>query len=607
MDLAEVCGFATEASETARVGQERTASRQRTLGRILVASLLATCSASLVAQPTQRPPDAGTVYQENKGKPLVAPPTTGKDVLPKAPEPKPALGAPGLKLVVNGFRISGNTIYPENVLLEQVTEFIGKEQTIDGLNDAATKVRAYYRERGYFLVQAYLPQQEIKGGIVEIAVIEARIGKVAVNIKEGTRFSESLVRGIVEAHLAEGEIITETVLETPLLLLNDLPNASVTSEIKPSQTVGAADIVVNISDPGPIVSGSVDADNWGNRYTGQYRYGVTFNLNNPFALGDQLTYRALKTNNDLGFYRLGYAVPVGYWGTRVGASYTYFHYHLGEEFKPAGAYGQGTVTSMFALHPVIRTRAGNLIAQLSYSKMSLNDRVKEADTNVDRMINTARAGVVGDLRDGIFGGGLNSFNLTYSRGFADINQNDLRSRDKDTIRTIGRYNKQNYEFRRLQKIDENSNLLLAFRGQLASKNLMSAEKFSLGGPEGVRAYPTGEALGDEGYIFTAEYRYTIPGFKIFEGDVTVLGFWDQGHVQEFQNFDKSLSCASGASQPRCSQNYRTISGYGFGASAGKDSDYVLRLWAAWRNEDDAPQSDPAKRIPRVWVQGIKWF
>ena len=33
-------------------------------------------------------------------------------------------------------------------------------------NDAATKVRAYYRERGYFLVQAYLPQQEIKGGVI---------------------------------------------------------------------------------------------------------------------------------------------------------------------------------------------------------------------------------------------------------------------------------------------------------------------------------------------------------------------------------------------------------------------------------------------------------
>jgi hemolysin activation/secretion protein len=468
-------------------------------------------------------------------------------------------------------------------------------------------VRAYYRERGYFLVQAYLPQQEIKGGIVEIAVIEARIGKVAVNIKEGTRYSESLVRGIVEAHLQEGQIITEVGLETPLLLLNDLPNASVTSEIKPSETVGAADLVVNVSDPGPIVSGSVDADNWGNRYTGQYRYGVTFNLNNPFALGDQISYRAMKSDGDMGFYRLAYVVPVGYWGTRIGVSYTEFHYRLGEEFKPTDSYGDGNVLSVFAFHPIYRTRGANVIAQLAYSNMSLNDRVKATSFNIDREIHATRVGVVGDMRDGFFGGGLNSFSATISRGYASINQDSLALQDKQTFRTAGRFHKKNYEFRRLQKINEDSNLLLSFRGQRASKNLMSAEKFSLGGPEGVRSYPTGEALGDQGWIFTAEYRYILPGIKIFEGDVTLSGFWDQGHIEEFENFKTSVSCAGGASVPRCTQNERNLSGFGFGASAGRDSDYVLRLTASWRNEDDTPQSDPAKRIPRIWAQGIKWF
>src|SRR6185503_5688826 len=164
----------------------------------------------LAANPAhaQPRPDAGSVLEQQKEKPIAPPRGTG-DPLPRAPEPRPALGAPGLKVVVTAFKISGNTIYPEAVLLEQVKEFVGKEQTIDGLNDAATKVRAYYRERGYFLSQAYLPQQEIKGGVVEIAVIEARMGKVALNFKEGTRFSEGLIRGIIENHLHQGDIITE--------------------------------------------------------------------------------------------------------------------------------------------------------------------------------------------------------------------------------------------------------------------------------------------------------------------------------------------------------------------------------------------------------------
>ena len=217
------------------------------------------------------------------------------DVLPQAPEPKPALGAPGLKLVVSGFRITGNTIYPENVLLEQVTEFVGKEQTIDGLNDAATKVRAYYRERGYFLVQAYLPQQEIKGGVVEIAVIEARIGKVAVNIKEGTRYSEYLVRGIVETHLRGGRDHhrdrprdAAAAAERPAERERHLRN-----QAEPDDRRGRPR-GQRLGSPGAFISGSVDVDNYGNRYTGQYRHGVTFNLNNPFALGDQISYRAFN-------------------------------------------------------------------------------------------------------------------------------------------------------------------------------------------------------------------------------------------------------------------------------------------------------------------------
>ncbi len=475
------------------------------MGRICTALMLAICCTALFAQ--QRPPDSGRVYQESQ-KPTLTPPKLGVDVLPKAPEPKPALGAPGLKLVVSGFRITGNTIYPENVLLEQVTEFVGKEQTIDGLNDAATKVRAYYRERGYFLVQAYLPKQEIKDGVVEIAIIEARIGKVAVNIKEGTRYSETIVRGIVEAHLQEGAIITESGLETPLLLLNDLPNASVTSEIKPSQTIGAADLTVNISDPGPIISGSVDADTFGNRYTGQNRYGVTFNLNNPFALGDQISYRAFRTNHDMAFYRAAYVVPVGYWGTRVGVSYTTFHYKLKEEFKPLNFHGSGTVYSVFGFHPILRTRGANVILQAAYGDMHLDDREGEGltQTIVDRKITTGKFGLVGDLRDGIFGGGLNSFNYAFTKGWAEISQASVADFDKATLRPAGQFSKQNFEFRRLQKVNDDSNLLLSFRGQLASKNLMSAEKFSLGGPDGVRAYATGEALGDEGWIFSSEYR-----------------------------------------------------------------------------------------------------
>ena len=547
----------------------------------------------------QARPDAGSILEGTK-QPAAPIPKAAPDVLPRVEQPRPALGAPGLKVVVSAFRITGNTLFDEATLLETVKEFIGKEQTIDGLNDAATKVRAYYRERGYFLAQAYLPQQEIKGGVVEIAVIEARVGKVAVNFKEGTRFSETMVRGIVESHLKEGDIITESGLETPLLLLNDFPNAIVTSEIKPSQTLGAADLVVHVSDAPAFMTGFVDMDNQGNRFTGQYRTGVSVNLNNPFALGDQISYRAFITDADMAFYRLAYVVPIGYWGTRVGYSYATFHYRLGADFSNLLAHGAGAVNTIYAFHPFIRTRSSNLIAQLAFETKSLSDRVDSQNSIKDTRINTTKAGVVGDFRDALLGGGLNSYSYTITEGNVQLSPSTQVTADLAAagFNTTGRFAKTNFEFRRLQKITDNTSLLVSASGQMASKNLASAEKFSLGGANGVRAYPTGEALGDTGYLLTAEGRWIVPGWKVAGGDVTLSGFWDQGWVRINENNPAPNAGVA---------NNRNLSGYGIGASLGKDGDFVLRGSAAWRNERDPAQADTSPRVPRIWVQGIKWF
>ena len=564
------------------------ASRGEVVSRVIAGFLLVLVGVTANAQ--QRP-DAGSVLEGAK-QPAVAP-KPGPELLPRVEEPRPALGAPGLKVNVTAFKISGNTLYSESVLLETVKEFVGKEQNIDGLNDAATKVRAYYRERGYFLAQAYLPQQEIKGGVIEIAVIEARVGKVALNFKEGSRYSESLIRGIIEAHLKQGDIITENGLETPLLLLNDFPNAVVTSEIKPSQTVGAADLTINVSDTPTWISGSVDIDNYGNRFTGQYRAGLSLNVNNPLAIGDQLSYRAFVTDDRMGFYRIAETFPVGNYGTRVGVSYSSFHYRLGKQFINELTHGVGAVTSIFAFHPIIRTRSANLILQFAHEQKRLNDRNDLAQTITDQNIVSSKIGVTGDFRDGVGGGGLNSYSYTITEG------NTLISNSVPDPTAVGRFAKYNYEFRRLQKITDNASLLLSFSGQSASKNLSSAEKFSLGGPSGVRSYPAGEGLGDTGWVFQGEYRYIIPGFKIGTGDVTISGFWDQGRVEIQEN---RVEPATG--QPG---NNRRLSGYGVGGSVGKDGDFSVRASIAWRNENEVPNSDTASRIPRVWVQGIKWF
>jgi hemolysin activation/secretion protein len=547
-------------------------------------------------------PDAGRVLEETQKRPIE--PQPSRDVLPKQQEIRPALaGDAKLRVTVKSFRITGNTVYPEAELLATINDYVGKELDFAGLNEAATKVRAYYRSRGYFLAQAYLPRQKIESGVVEIAVIEGRLGEVRLNQAPESRIAPWLAKGIVDAHLRSGDLITETGLERPLLILSDLPSTSVSSEISPSKTLGAADLTVKVGREGGLLGGSLELDNHGNRFTGEYRLTGSLSVNSPFGLGDILTFSGVKSYGDFEFARIGYVVPVGFYGTRVGISYSQFSYELGKDFESLLAHGKGDVISLYALHPLIRTRNANLILQVGYEKKSLEDAVDSTARFESRKIDAGRLGLIGDFRDGLLGGGLNSFSINYVSGKLELDPATL-IQDQSAIsglKTSGHFSKTNLDFRRLQRLTDQVNLLLAGSGQIAEKNLTSAEKFSLGGPNGVRAYPTGESSGDSGYLVTAEVRYIVPGFKLMGGDFSISGFYDKGHVRSNENPIGGFAT-----------NRRNIAGYGMGLSLGKANDFIIRSSIAMRvDEDDAlrkPVSDAARsQRPRVWFQGIKWF
>jgi hemolysin activation/secretion protein len=571
----------------------------------IVVVVLSISSAVAVAQvppdlPKERP-DAGRVLEQTR-EPLRLPAPAPEDIAPRPPEPRPALPvSPTLKVRVKQFNFSGNTLYTEEHLREVVAEFVGKELDFEALTDAATKVRTFLRQRGYFLAQAYLPQQTIRGGVVEIAIIEGRVGELELQRRPATRLAEWLLAGILGAHLKTGDIITETGLEKPLLLINDLPTASVTSEIRPSNTVGAADLRVNVDQGARLFNGFLDFDNHGSRFTGEYRVGASLNLNNPLGIGDQLTSRLFYTNEEMSFGRLAYLVPLTFYGTRFGVSIAKFEYHLAKDFEGLQARGDGLVKSVFAFHPVYRTRNTNLIGQIAYEDKRLFDRIVATNTVEDRFIDSVKAGFVGDFRDRFLGGGLNAFSATYTHGDLKIAPTTLAQADVDPTtgaRTVGTFRKWNYDFKRLNRITDNASLLLSVFGQQASKNLASAERMSLGGPNGVRAYPVGEANGDSGLVATGEARYLVPGMKVFDSDVSVSAHYDWGQIDIREN----------PLPAEVATNKRKLAGYGFGGSLGSEGVFIVRGSVSWRaDSDEEPQADRKKRDPRFWFQAVKWF
>jgi hemolysin activation/secretion protein len=493
------------------------------------------------------------------------------------------------KIRVNNIKITGQYLYEESELIAISGFQPGSDMTLTDLRAMTGKITDHYRKNGYFLAQAYLPTQDIKDGIVTVAVVVGQYGEVSINNQ--TNLSNTLANNLISG-LEGGNAIESGPLETRLLLLSDLAGVRVNSTLLPGATPGTSDLKVDLT-PGPRVTGSIDADNAGLPYTGKYRLGGTININNLAGLGDVASLRVLSSGNGMTYGRASYQFQVG--RATLGAAYSQIGYSLGKEFEDLGAHGTAKIVSIFGSYPLIRTRDANLYASLGYDMRAYQDKVDLTDLSTQKRANVLMPGIYGDFRDKLGGGGLTGYGLTLSLGNLDIETAATREFDAETAQTNGRYNKLAFNVMRLQRVTDSISLYGAINGQVASKNLDIWEKMELGGMYGVRAYPAGTAFGDQGYLLNLEARLLLPPVsESMIGRMHLVGLFDTGTIQYNKN-----PWLSG-------DNTVTLSGAGVGVMWSDPNNFSVKGYYA-RKVGGSPDTINSSASGQFWLQLVKYF
>jgi len=532
----------------------------------------------------------GTVFSTTK--PAAVMPPKAEPVLNLPSDQRPPLRAPSaLKVKVNAFRITGTQAVSQAQLQAIIANYNGKELSLGNLEQAAADITTYYRSQGYMLARAYLPAQDINNGTVEIAVLEGKLGQASVNTAQAPQLNAAFAQKIIQNNQKTGVAVKESDLERGLLLLNDLPGVTASADLSPGANTGETNLAVSARQDKRF-GGSIEADNYGNKYAGANRIGATAYANNLSGYGDQLTAKAMTSDESLEYGRLAYSSAVGSDGLRLGLAQTHLRYKLGDKFKDLNASGTVDSTSAFALYPIVRSRNANLYVQGTLETKGIKDEVKTTGDKSDKTADIYGLGFNGDWRDDLGGGAVSTYGATANNGNLKM---DAPTTANDAMRTKGDYSKTNYNLSRLQTITPNVSFYVGLNGQLASRNLDSSEKMSLGGPNGVRAYGTGEAAGDEGYIASAELRYLVPGAHPFGAQgVQLTTFIDNGHIT------LQHTPFAGA------KNARELTGAGVGINLIDDK-YTVRASYAWKaNGSEAATSTP-DNDGRAWLQGIVWF
>lgn len=565
--------------------KKRSLHRSRPRLGTLAGSILALAGCGALAQA----PDAGRMLDSIRerqvpGAPQPSPPATIER--PADPQRTPGPDS-SVRVTVTAFEFTGNNSIDSRELAAALAPLAGNELAYSQLADAAARITQLYRSRGYMVARATLPRQDIRDGRVTIAVQEGTLGDVKVERGRTTRLKEGRIQSFL-SDLKPGQVIREADLERALLVLTDQPGIVVRSVLRPGKAPGTADLVVQVNE-NAAVQAQAGYDNAGSRYTGRNRFLVDLGLNDWFGVGEALSLRAITSFQDMTAYTLSGSVPVGGSGLRTGVTHTRVSYRLGREFIPLDASGNAEATGVNLSMPLMRGRDANLAVTLSHERKHFADRTGAAGSEITKASDLTTLGLHGDWRDSASGPALTNFSLSVSKGELERSNAADAFADSLSARTAGSFSKLNWQLSRVQSLPGGFTFHGSLSGQNASKNLDSSEEFFLGGYQGVRAFPQGEAAGDEGVLARLELRRrlgTVQGFAV-DG----MLFYDIGRVR----FDHNPW------DPLQASNSRTLSGAGLGLTMSRSNALAVSVALAMPHKGRPSLTEP-QRGPTLWVQ-----
>ena len=512
---------------------------------VLCASVLC---APLLAQTT---PNAGSLLRDQ------APPTrpaAPAATLPSLATPPAAVRAPApaaaaqVSVTIKQLRFTGDvdlaTTYALNDLAKPLFD---KPATQAELFDLADRMTDTLRSAGLVVASVTLPPQDLSTGTLQVNISGGRLGTSSpdkaqqsgwqINLPPTLAAQAPRLRRLAEASIASGAYVEQDSLERGILLLGEQPGMSAQARLQAGSVPGSTQAVVDVTAQ-PSTTLRVGLDNSGTPSTGVEKVNASVQTANWLDIGDQYALLAQASNGTTVLLANASAALPGAWGATGGRAqlgFTGLNYSLKTGLGAvAGLKGTARQFDLGLTYPVLRRVGRSADLAVVLQQKSLDDKSIAGDLR-SRRVNALQTTLEGRWQGsawGIDAPAANTASLGLRTGRLDLSRVAADdAADAAGLRTAGSYTSVQYAASREQLVPFSGNRQLTayarLRGQASSKNLDASEQFSLGGPNGVRGYPAGEANGDSGFVATLEARYAVqqvPGLQAF-------GFFDTGRIR----------------------------------------------------------------------------
>ncbi|MBB6289626.1 hemolysin activation/secretion protein [Pseudomonas sp. SJZ103] len=390
--------------------------------------------------------------------------------------------------------------------------YIGQCLGVTQLNELLKVITDYYIAKGHVTSRAYLPQQDLSSGHLQVLVVEGKLEGI-----KGAQGSTVTDRELAMAFPGKvGEALNLREVEQLVDQLSRLPSKQAQMELTPGTQIGGSEVLVK-NQPQKPWRASLSRNNDGQKSTGEQQWGAGLEWDSPLGLADQLILRGghdaisdhQKTSKNSMLY---YNVPWGWWNF----SYTYSE----SEYRTPGDL-DGYKYKQTGDSQNHQLRAERVVHRDDVSKTSVNVGLTHLRTNnyfnderLDVSSNRLSEFQVGINHGRRIGSAFVNLDVGMQNGTGAFDaQKDDQERIRGNLTPTPRYRKYTATVSYLQPFmlwGESLSFSSLATGQRSEDVLYPAQRMSLGGSYSVRGFKDQQLTGDSGGYWRNEVRWARP-------------------------------------------------------------------------------------------------
>lgn len=210
-----------------------------------------------------------------------------------------------IRIPVRDVLITGSTVLTESELDQIAAPYLGKQNSFADLARLRDQLTLAYIQRGYVSSGAVIPDQSIRDGVVEIAIMEGKLAAVEVN--SNGRLRRRYILGRLEP--LRRRVVNVNEVEQALQVLRQNPRVrGVKAELAPADMRGESLLRVEVAEA-QARNTVLHFDNYQPLSVGSTRGMADFTHLNATGRGDTIS-GAVRFTGGLRAFHAGYTLPL---------------------------------------------------------------------------------------------------------------------------------------------------------------------------------------------------------------------------------------------------------------------------------------------------------